>query len=115
MPRRLRRAVSGLRHRPPRGHVQLSHPSARSPVERTGMTVVGNHSALTIAVDAMGGEHAPGAIVDGACLAVAEIGCRVLLVGDEAAIQACLPNGVPEGVEIRAATQVIGMADEPSA
>jgi glycerol-3-phosphate acyltransferase PlsX len=71
--------------------------------------------ALTIAVDAMGGDHAPGAIVEGACLAVAELGCRALLVGDEAAIHGCLPDGVPDGVEIQATTQVIGMADEPGA
>jgi glycerol-3-phosphate acyltransferase PlsX len=70
---------------------------------------------LTVAVDAMGGDHAPGAIVEGACLAVAELGCRVLLVGDESAIGACLPDGVPDGVEVRATTQVIGMADEPGA
>jgi len=72
-------------------------------------------AALTIAIDAMGGDHAPGAIVEGACLAVAELGCRVLLVGDEAAIRGCLPDGVPDGVEIRSTTQVIGMADEPGA
>ena len=68
---------------------------------------------LVVAIDAMGGDHAPEAIVAGACLAVAELGCRVLLVGDEAAIRACLPDGVPDGVEIDASTQVISMDEEP--
>ena len=68
---------------------------------------------LTVAIDAMGGDHAPAAIVEGACAAVAEVGCRVLLVGDDAAIRACLPDGVPDGVEIQATTQVIAMDDEP--
>src|SRR6476469_3919889 len=68
---------------------------------------------LTVAIDAMGGDHAPAAIVEGACAAVAEVGCRVLLVGDDAAIRACLPDGVPDGVEIQATTQVIAMNDEP--
>ena len=69
----------------------------------------------TVAIDAMGGDHAPGAIVEGACLAVSEVGCRILLVGDEAAIRACLPDGVPDGVEIRATTEVIAMDEEPGA
>jgi len=68
---------------------------------------------LTVAIDAMGGDHAPAAIVEGACAAVAEVGCRVLLVGDDAAIRTCLPDGVPDGVEIQATTQVIAMDDEP--
>src|SRR4051812_893538 len=63
----------------------------------------------------MGGDHAPGAIVEGACLALSEVGCRILLVGDEAAILACLPDGVPDGVEIRATTEVIAMDEEPGA
>jgi glycerol-3-phosphate acyltransferase PlsX len=68
---------------------------------------------LTVAIDAMGGDHAPAAIVEGACLAVEEVGCRVLLVGDELAVRACLPDGIPDGVDIRATTQVIAMDEEP--
>ena len=76
-------------------------------------TGTGDAARLTVAIDAMGGDHAPGAIVEGACLAVAEVGCRVLLVGDDAAIRSCLPDGVPDGVEIHATTQVIAMDEEP--
>ena len=71
---------------------------------------------LTIALDAMGGDHAPAAIVEGAVQAVDQVGVRVLLVGDEAAILALLPDGTPpEGVTIQAASQVIEMHDEPGA
>jgi glycerol-3-phosphate acyltransferase PlsX len=71
--------------------------------------------SLTVAVDAMGGDHAPGAIVEGACQAVRDVGCRVLLVGDEARILGCLPDGVPDGVDILGASQVIAMDEEPGA
>jgi len=36
---------------------------------------------ITIAVDAMGGDHAPRPEVEGSVLAVRELGVRVLLVG----------------------------------
>ncbi len=71
---------------------------------------------LTIAIDAMGGDHAPGAMVEGAVHAVEQLGCRVLLVGDDTAIRAVLPNGeLPDGIEIRHASEVIEMHDEPGA
>ena len=51
---------------------------------------------------------------EGALDAVEELGVRVLLVGDEAAIRAELPAGtLPAGSKIRATTQVIDMHDEP--
>jgi len=69
---------------------------------------------LTIAIDAMGGDHAPEAIVDGALQAVDQVGVRVLLVGDEAAIRSVVPGArLPDGVEIQHTTQVIEMHDEP--
>jgi fatty acid/phospholipid synthesis protein PlsX len=84
---------------------------------------VGAHDPadLTVAIDAMGGDHAPGAIVEGAFQAVGEVGCRVLLVGDEAAIRAALPDGaltdgeMSESIAIQHTTEVIEMRDEPSA
>jgi len=36
---------------------------------------------VTIAVDAMGGDDAPGAVVEGAARAAVDLGVRVLLVG----------------------------------
>ena len=41
----------------------------------------------TIAMDAMGGDHAPRAEVEGALLAAREFGVRILLVGMEAAVK----------------------------
>ena len=48
--------------------------------------------AITIAVDAMGGDHAPGEIVAGAIDAADELGVRVLLVG---AADSDLPGAAP--------------------
>jgi glycerol-3-phosphate acyltransferase PlsX len=72
----------------------------------------------TVALDAMGGDNAPGVEVEGA-LAAAKTGqVRVLLVGDEGELTAELrrrggPRGLP--VEVRHASQVITMEDHPSA
>ena len=38
---------------------------------------------MKIALDAMGGDHAPAAEVEGAALAVQEYGLEVVLVGDK--------------------------------
>ncbi len=70
----------------------------------------------TIALDAMGGDHAPRAEVEGALLAVRELGVRVILVGVEATVRQELNRhrhrGMP--VEIAHATEVITMTDSPS-
>ncbi|HZA74848.1 MAG TPA: phosphate acyltransferase PlsX [Acidimicrobiales bacterium] len=63
---------------------------------------------LPIAIDAMGGDHAPGAIVEGAQRAAAELGVPVMLVGR--------PDDVDPlrgDLELVAASQVIGMDDDP--
>jgi len=71
---------------------------------------------MRIAVDAMGGDRAPGEIVAGALAAVDQLGVEVLLVGIEDAVRAELPGGrVPDGIEIVACSQVIEMKDEPGA
>lgn len=63
----------------------------------------------------MGGDHAPAAIVEGALAAVEELGVGVLLVGREADILPLLPSAAPPpGVEILAASEVIGMDEEPA-
>ena len=66
---------------------------------------------ITIAVDAMGGDNAPGQIVAGAIEAADEYGVRVLLVGLEAAITPLLPNGA-SGVELVPTTEVVAMQED---
>ena len=68
---------------------------------------------ITIAVDAMGGDLAPGEIVAGAIEAADELGVRVLLVGLEAAITPLLPEGI-SGVELVPTTEVVAMRDRPA-
>jgi glycerol-3-phosphate acyltransferase PlsX len=71
---------------------------------------------ITIAVDAMGGDNAPGEIVAGALDAVAELDLRVELYGQVEAILEHVPGGTaPENVEIIDCREVIAMDDEPAA
>ena len=65
-----------------------------------------------IALDAMGGDHAPSATVEGACRAVSE-GLPVVLVGDERRIRPLIPKGID--LDIIHATEVVGMDEAPSA
>ncbi|MDB9496213.1 phosphate acyltransferase PlsX [Spirulina major CS-329] len=66
-----------------------------------------------IAVDAMGGDHAPDEIVAGAVRAAEELDAEILLVGDPEKIQACLTaHGGSDRIEIVAAEDVISMHDE---
>ena len=69
---------------------------------------------ITVAVDAMGGDLAPGEIVAGAVLAADELDVRVLLVGIEDTIAPLIPSGV-SGVEVVHATEVVAMHDSPAA
>lgn len=62
--------------------------------------------SLPVALDAMGGDHAPEAIVAGATLATAA-GLSVVLVGDEAKIRPVLPRG--STIEIVHAPDVVAM------
>jgi glycerol-3-phosphate acyltransferase PlsX len=64
---------------------------------------------LPIAVDAVGGDKAPGEIVAGARQAADELGVPVLLVGPPDRI------GDPLGLEVLACTEVIEMKDDPGA
>jgi glycerol-3-phosphate acyltransferase PlsX len=70
----------------------------------------------TIALDAMGGDHAPRAEVEGAITAAREYGVRILLVGIEATLKQEVARHrlrqLP--IEIVPATEVITMADSPS-
>src|SRR5919201_267096 len=68
---------------------------------------------MDIALDAMGGDHAPGPIVAGALQAVAaNPDLRVVLVGDRAQVEPHLA-GNPERIELFHCTQVITMEETP--
>ncbi len=71
---------------------------------------------ITIALDAMGGDHAPRAEVEGAILAARELGVRVLLVGIEATVRQELERHKRRDlpIEIVNATEVVTMNDSPS-
>jgi glycerol-3-phosphate acyltransferase PlsX len=73
---------------------------------------------MFIAVDAMGGDHAPGAVVEGALQAAEEHQISVLLVGDEESIRRELERlGKQESasITIRHATESIEMGESPIA
>lgn len=72
---------------------------------------------MKIIVDAMGGDNAPLAPVQGAIEAAKEYGVEIVLVGQEEAIQTVLKEHnltLPTGVTIHHASEVIEMCDDPA-
>ena len=71
---------------------------------------------MRIAVDAMGGDHAPGLIVEGAILAACEHRCEVVLVGDKPTIEKSISdkNLSTKSAHIHHAPSVIGMDESPA-
>ena len=71
---------------------------------------------MRVAVDAMGGDHAPTVAVEGAVVAVREFGIPVTLVGDTSRISAELSQHNTTGLDIilKNATEVVGMHDSAS-
>ena len=72
---------------------------------------------IKIAVDAMGGDNAPHAVVAGAVHAARELGVGIILVGIEQSIKAELKKHIHMKslpIEIRNATQVVDMLDSPA-
>jgi phosphate acyltransferase len=72
---------------------------------------------MKIALDAMGGDHAPASEVEGAALAVREYGVEVILVGDEALLREELRRqglqSLP-GLTVYHASQRVEMHEQPS-
>lgn len=71
---------------------------------------------MRIAVDAMGGDHAPGPIVQGACEALAALpGVELVLVGDRQQIESHLAelNGRYPEPEIIHSAEAVGMHEKP--
>lgn len=73
---------------------------------------------MRILIDAMGGDHAPEAIVRGAIDAAAEFGAQIVLVGRGEAILKSLSalglDTLPKGVEVANADDVVDMCDDPA-
>jgi len=71
---------------------------------------------MRIALDAMGGDAAPQAIVEGAVAAARELGVAVLLVGDRTRIEQELGRHRTTGldVEVRHATETVAMDEAPT-
>lgn len=71
---------------------------------------------MKIALDAMGGDHAPHVEVEGAVLAAKEYGSHVILVGDRDTVEKELSSrnvgNLP--ISVRHASDVIGMDESPS-
>src|SRR6185312_2539172 len=71
---------------------------------------------MKIAVDAMGGDHGPAVVVEGAVAAAREFGASVVLVGDRTAIETQIQRLGAQSLEleIRHTSEVVGMAESPS-
>jgi glycerol-3-phosphate acyltransferase PlsX len=75
---------------------------------------VADTRGVTIAIDAMGGDHGPDEVVPGAIdYARDHAQDRLLLVGDEATIRR-IAGELPPNVEIVHASQVVGMDEHPA-
>ena len=71
---------------------------------------------MRIAVDAMGGDHAPDVVVAGAVTAVRDLGAEVVLVGPQARVERELARHrpVPSGLSVVDAPEVIEMHESPA-
>jgi glycerol-3-phosphate acyltransferase PlsX len=71
---------------------------------------------MKIAVDAMGGDFAPAAVVEGGIMAALELKVPVILVGDRDRVEAELRRHGPDvpGVSVRHASEVVGMDESPA-
>ncbi len=71
--------------------------------------------SMKIAVDAMGGDHAPENPVAGALLAARELGAEIVLVGQQDRIESILKDHqAAPNIEIVHADEVIGMDESPA-
>lgn len=71
---------------------------------------------MKIALDAMGGDHAPHVEVEGAVLAAKEFGSHIILVGDRNVVEKELSRHNAESlpISVRHASEVVGMDESPS-
>ncbi|MEZ5290467.1 MAG: phosphate acyltransferase PlsX [Vicinamibacterales bacterium] len=77
----------------------------------------GDGRTVRVAVDAMGGDHAPARVVDGALAAARHSGVAVTLVGRRAEVEAQLvqhPDAAMLGVDVVDAPDVVAMDESPA-
>jgi len=72
--------------------------------------------SVRIALDAMGGDHAPEVVINGAIIAARKSDINILLVGQEDKIKAQLSRhiNIPKNIEVVPAAEVATMDDSPS-
>lgn len=72
---------------------------------------------MRVIVDAMGGDYAPEAIVEGAIDAVSEYSVDIILVGDEGRIRSLLEKRRyrDKNIQIYPSTEIINMSESPAA
>ena len=70
---------------------------------------------MKIIVDAFGGDNAPLEIIKGSALAEQELGCEIILCGDEAKIKACAQENQIDisRMQIKHTQDVILVEDDP--
>ncbi|MFQ5442808.1 MAG: phosphate acyltransferase PlsX [Thermodesulfobacteriota bacterium] len=73
---------------------------------------------MKVAVDAMGGDYAPGAVVEGSVQAASELPVSIILVGDRASVERELKKHLRGGaasgnISIHHAAEVVGMDESP--
>ncbi len=72
--------------------------------------------SLPVAVDAMGGDHGPGVVVDGVVAAATSFNIPSILVGDEQTLNELLkkhPSSSSLPISVHHASQVVGMDEAP--
>lgn len=69
---------------------------------------------MKIIIDAMGGDHAPQAPVEGAVQAAEKYGCSIVLVGKQEEIEPILAGRCADKITVRHASEVITMEDKYS-
>jgi phosphate acyltransferase len=73
------------------------------------------NSAACIAVDAMGGDHAPEEVVAGALLAAQESDTQIILVGDEDRVRSLLRTSASKNITVVHAPEAVPMDQHASA
>ncbi|MBS1717022.1 MAG: phosphate acyltransferase PlsX [Armatimonadetes bacterium] len=68
---------------------------------------------MRIAIDAMGGDHAPKAIIEGALEAAPHAKCGLILVGNSDQMKPYLPPQLPANVTLVEAKESVGMEEKP--